>query len=506
MEASFFNKVLIIDDRIEEALPIMQSLSKREIYTLYWDGKVHSKPLKPLEGVRLVFLDMRFSYVTDSRSIVSHLFTLMKHSISINNGPYILCVWSKHTNEYFTDFKMELENHTDVPRPFLITNIEKNQFIERIIEKNEIYEEIAATLEDNKNTEIKEHVLQILQNQGLETSERVDFKDDIIDRLLQHLDEKLKGMNSLAALLMWEDLVNKSTQNLVNEISLLSELDAHWDNNIKTLIQHLAAANAGKSLGETAKAYITNAFSTLNYMLPDALWNQLVQLEINEEDYIFIKEPAIKEMFGQDEYSITKKSKFVVKKSGSADHISFKSVSDISTHTDNEILIKLHNKYLTMTGHSNFKLLCESAIKEEASKPGGLYKIENGTSFAEMSSSIFKNSESINSEKNTLIKLDISSACDYAQTKLKRVRSLYGMMVEDSNFLYINETDDIYCTPNILIEGRIVKMVFNFHFVQSESQIDLKNEDKLLHFRELILTEIKNKLSSFVSRVGLINL
>ncbi|MFX3636043.1 MAG: hypothetical protein ACE3L7_29160 [Candidatus Pristimantibacillus sp.] len=506
METSFVSKVLIIDDKIEEAMPIMQSLSTRGIYTLYWDGRHDTKPLKPLEGVRLVFLDMRYSHVTDSRSIVSHLFTLMKHSISANNGPFILCVWSKHTNEYFADFKMDLEKHTDVPRPYLITSMEKNQFIKQIIEKNDMHDQIAATLQNNAKTEAIEQVLQILQEQGSMTSERFEIEEDTIDILLHRIDEKLKEMNSLAALLLWEDLVNKSAQTLVNEITLLSELSAHWDNNIKTLIQHLAAANAGKSLGETAKDYITNAFSTLNYMLPDELLNRINRLEIKEEDYEFIKEPTIKEMHNQVEFSITKKNKFTIKKSGS-DYISFKTVSEIKDdNPEKEIFKKLHDKYMSITGQSNFRLLCERVIQETVCKPGGLFKVTNSDLFTEVSNSIFKSTGSINTAVNSLIKLDISSACDYAQSKLKKVRSLYGMMVGNENFSQISDTDDIYCTPNILVDGKIVKIVLNFHFLQYDAPNNMKSEDKLLHFRELILTEIKHDLSSFISRVGLINL
>jgi hypothetical protein len=499
------NKVLIIDDMLDESLPIMQSLSKRGVFTLYWDGKFQTKPDYPLEGVRLVFLDMRFSSVGDSRTIVTHLFTLLKDSISINNGPYILCVWSKHTNEYLQDFKEELPKQGHVPQPYLVTNIEKNQFIELISERNVVYDEIASALQDDNVIHIKEEVLQILQVQGLEENQRVQIKDDTSDTLIEHIDSKLKEMNSLATLLIWEELVTKSVKKLVNEISSLSEQGSQWDNNIKTLIQHLAKANAGKSLDETAKGYIVNAFSSLNNMLPDELWNQLTQVEIDEDEYKFIKDPTIKEIYGEDEFSISKSSKFVVKKNG-RDFVAFKKVAELEEFEDKDICINLYNKYLKITGQSNFKLLCERVAPYEVNKPGSVYKVEDDELCSEICNSIFKNMNTINPSEISLIKLDISSACDYAQNKLKRVRILYGMLITSENFSHILETEDIYCTPDIMVEDKIVKMVFNFHYIFNETQSDMNSQVKFLCFRELLLSEIKQKLSSYISRVGLINL
>ncbi len=92
------------------------------------EWKLETKPEEPLEGIRFVFLDMRFSAVTDSRSINTYLFTLLRSAISIKNGPYILFIWSKHDNEYLEEFKKEIFNVKEIPKPYLIINMEKNKF------------------------------------------------------------------------------------------------------------------------------------------------------------------------------------------------------------------------------------------------------------------------------------------------------------------------------------------------------------------------------------------
>lgn len=150
-------------------------------------------------------------------------------------------------------------------------------------------------------------------------------------------------------------------------------------------------------------------------------------------------------------------------------------------------------------------MLCERVTLKGTKKPGGIYKVENPTLLQELTNSIFKNKENININSG-LVKLDISSSCDYAQNKLKRVRVLLGIMIEDVYFADINDTDDIYCTPELNIDGKTFKIAFNFHYITNESNNNLIESDKLFSFRELLLTEIKHTLSSYISRVGIINL
>lgn len=302
-----FNKVFVIDDRYEEALPIIQTLATKGISSIYWNGYTDTKPESPLKGIRLVFLDMRFSFVVDSRSIITYLFTLLKNAISDDNGPYILCIWSKHDNEYLEEFKKELIKQLGVPQPYLIINMEKSKFIKVINQNNRIYDEIASGLDLQGKIEVKKEILEILQNIGIdETIEIIELEENIIKELTFHLDEKLKEINSLSILLIWEKIVNLSANNLVNDIARFSEFDGTWDNNIKALIQHLAMANAGKSLEITAREYILNALSALNYMLTDELLNQLIEWQIDEEKFDFISNPAIIKNVDGDIFSISK--------------------------------------------------------------------------------------------------------------------------------------------------------------------------------------------------------
>ncbi|MGF7060509.1 hypothetical protein [Brassicibacter mesophilus] len=505
-----FDKIFIIDDKYEEVLPIIKVLGSRGISSIYWNGDLETKPKEPLKGIRLVILDMRFSYVTDSRTITTTLYTLLKYAISNDNGPYILCIWSKHDSEYLKDFKEGLEEASDVPQPYLILNIEKSKFVKTINEKNVVYDEIATSLAFEDKPELKEEILSILKTTGIhESVETIDLDEDIIEQLSTNLDEKLKEINSLSILLLWEHLANKSINNLVKEIANFSELDGTWDNNIKTLIQRLATANAGKSLGATTTEYILNSLSALNYMLPDELLNQLMKYSIDEDRFKFISNPAIIKNVDDEIFSISKPKKTFIVKKGNSDYKVFKNTADILNfeEKDRQVCRELYDKYLKLLGNSNFKLLCERKESVNINKPGNLYKVEDGKFLEQISQSIFKEKSKVDLRNASLVKLDISSSCDYAQNKLKRVRVLFGIKIKDTYFADIADTEDIYCTPELNIgDGETFKIVFNFHYITNESYNNLIETDKLFSFRELLLTEIKHTLSSYISRVGIINL
>lgn len=88
------SKVVVIDDQINEALPLIKLLSEKGATTLYYSGVPEEMPESPLVGVRLIFCDLRFSTTTDSKSIISNVLAMLRKIISENNGPYILIMVS----------------------------------------------------------------------------------------------------------------------------------------------------------------------------------------------------------------------------------------------------------------------------------------------------------------------------------------------------------------------------------------------------------------------------
>ncbi len=77
-----------------------------------------------------------------------------------------------------------------------------------------MYDEVAATLDVKDKQEIKNEILELLKNYNIsDTIETINVVENGVNKLIYSLDEKLKEINSLAILLMWENLVNISAKN-----------------------------------------------------------------------------------------------------------------------------------------------------------------------------------------------------------------------------------------------------------------------------------------------------
>ena len=98
-------KVVIVDDRFKEILPLINILNHNAIPVIYYSGKISELPSQPLNGVRLFFLDLRFATNTDTKTIVSNASNILNKILGECNGPYLLIIWSSTGNEYREDLE-----------------------------------------------------------------------------------------------------------------------------------------------------------------------------------------------------------------------------------------------------------------------------------------------------------------------------------------------------------------------------------------------------------------
>lgn len=507
MSISTSHTVLIIDNEYIEALPIIKIMNKKGIPTIYWDGNVDTKPGSPLKGIRFLFLDMRYSAATDSRTINANLFQLIKSAIDINNGPYILFIWSKHDSRYLQEFVSELETVPSIPKPFETINMDKSRFIG---DYQKVFEECAVACSSSGVSGIDSDydIMEIMKSLFEQVNHNSEISEEVLSELQNKIDEAMKEINSLSFLLKWEEIVYSSVKDMVGSIAGFSENGKDWNNNIQTLIHQLALANAGKTLENCeCKDYITNAMLSMNQMLPDAVMSQLMQTEINDELYNSIAEPFIIKTVDEDKYTITKLVKQYIVRKNNSDYTSFKDINRLNDGIDKELVKELYDKYQEFSGKSNFKLLCESSPVRRVKKPGKIYQVEDVGLLDQMKISIFKegtSSEIMNN--NSLIKLDISSSCDYAQDKLDRIRVLPGILVKEECFSYIENAGDIYVSPALFFENKLIKLVFCFHYITNDPKNCYDEFEPIFSLRDLILSDVKHKLSVQISRIGIINL
>ena len=96
-------RIAIVDDQIEQALPLMRVLSKNNIPYVYYKGNdMNYLPKNPENDIRILFLDLNLLGGKDNqpKDIRSTLFSVISRIISPNNYPYVLILWSRQEKEY----------------------------------------------------------------------------------------------------------------------------------------------------------------------------------------------------------------------------------------------------------------------------------------------------------------------------------------------------------------------------------------------------------------------
>ncbi|MFW5879389.1 MAG: hypothetical protein ACOCUV_01050 [bacterium] len=91
------NKVIVVDDKIEEARPLIDVLIQNEYPTVYYTGDLDKLPKVPHIGIRLIFLDIQLATeATNNKSKISTFLTVFKRIVSLDNGPIIVITWTEN--------------------------------------------------------------------------------------------------------------------------------------------------------------------------------------------------------------------------------------------------------------------------------------------------------------------------------------------------------------------------------------------------------------------------
>lgn len=209
-------RVLIIDDKIEEAKPLLEILSKNSIPTTYFDGRSAGLPPKPMEGIRLVFLDLQLIASTDSKNICSAIAGILKKTVSNTNGPYLLLAWSQHEAQYLDDVKKLFENGLKEIRPIGISSLDKTAYMQSVGAGGKFRAASGAL------KKIEESIKKCLASEGM-----------------FHL------------LLLLENTVHEAGWKVVHDISEPYPADGKWNENVAGVFLGLAEANAGRQVDGT---------------------------------------------------------------------------------------------------------------------------------------------------------------------------------------------------------------------------------------------------------------
>jgi hypothetical protein len=103
IESLSTSRVLVVDDKPEEAIPILTARGESGVGCVYVRGdKVEELPAKPLDGIRLVLLDMRLGEGGEQKSVLSKTVGVLKRCVPANTMPLVVICWTRHSEDVAT--------------------------------------------------------------------------------------------------------------------------------------------------------------------------------------------------------------------------------------------------------------------------------------------------------------------------------------------------------------------------------------------------------------------
>jgi len=467
-------KVVIFDDQYEQIEGLLKTLSKERVPFLYYKDELgEDLPDKPIKNVRLVFLDIELvsGQTLSNHNIISSIGARFEKVLEKNNN-YVLIYWSTKEKKY-----QEVLNQA---------------FEERLID----YKPIVAL--------------------SLNKSEALDQKGKIIDFIIKEIAEKSKNFNLFKIFALWENLVNDSAGNLINDFTNFIGKDSNWDENAKHVLYKLSQAYSGKTISKKEdEEKLQDSFSTLNQVLIDHIENDIKP--IIEANKGIVKGSIVAREKDDQQYSSIINNKLLLSETT---HNS--SVPGCLFFVDDEFELekgKLIEKRDKIEANPHIKE--EDKVKALSSETNKIKDFEEreknnkiDKTYNQIINGIITGEESKEktelrtqiSEKSINIELNISPLCDYAQEKMPLVRLLPGLLIESDlmDVLIKHNTYNYFSEGSIRFLKKDYYFLFDFRFLYSELKSDILKRPSNNKIRHQFLSDIQLRLGNHINRSGVI--
>jgi hypothetical protein len=527
--------VVVIDDQPNEALPIVQTLSRNGIATHYFKGNSEKDiPLQPLSGIRLVFLDLQLIDSHDEHQLAQHGFNTLKKIIDSNNGPYLLVLWSKNKEKYKKDFINLLPTCPHLI-PVSIIEFDKRSCLKETktplldVEgfSNELLDRVRGVVDDEDAVLLKDTVSALI----METSEtRFEAHEETLQIIETSISKSLEKAGVFHLFVIWENLLNRAGSKTVQDIASTIPVNEHWEENMRDVLERMAKARVGKNEYHSS-IMLREAVLTCNQSFSDRLETELKTFKIPEyisldKTFLYkagdITNPLVLEIInnnGQERLQVRKLNDDQPILGPANFSGLLKSLNNVSDETDRLIINELLINYLSVSPKLNTALHIEQSPSEET-VPGSIFyvnlsedrrnKLLESYLFVKDGNNVplgqktFDVSDPI-IDKFQFIELEVSPICDWAQSKWKKSRWLAGLIypAEIPQNL-IRQNDHYYhVAPAFRLNGIDYKLVFDCHLLKSIDLDEAKNREIKLRIKRDLLLDIIAKVSAHVNRPGI---
>lgn len=234
-------RVLLVDDKSDEALPVIKAFSRKGIPVAYFDGRPRSLPRKAhrLRGVRLAVLDIDLGEGGTGNTVASVLVQRLGRILHPDNGPYAVILWTNH-QELRDKVKQYLFQHRELPNPLFTEMVTK-----------------------------------------AECRRRGRFS---LDSVAKRIQDALNEVGPLQLVQEWEGGCFEAATSVTNALASVNtlggaDLDAwcgEWKADMHVLLRAIASAKAEAQLDSSN--CVSSIYATLNPLHADAIEGQMSTL------------------------------------------------------------------------------------------------------------------------------------------------------------------------------------------------------------------------------------
>lgn len=470
-------KVVVLDDEYKEVAGLLKALSKKKIpYHYYQDETGEDLPESPIENVRLIFLDLELisGQKIPDHAIISTIGVRLERILEPKNN-YILIYWSTKEKKYKKLIDDAFENGLKDYKPII-------------------------TISLNKAKALK---------QG----------DIIVEYIIQEIESKSEGFSLFKVFSLWENLVNDSAGDLINDFIDFIGKDSDWDDNAKYVLYKLAQAYSGIQVNQkTELRQLEDALFTLNYTLLDSIENSIlpnIERESSKLENVISSDKKSDISFS----SLINERLFISKNhfSGNIPGCLFlpeKEFATLAATTEKQFVDFVKNN--TLKAEVKEKILAH----REKDRDEKIKEIEfQRKAFAKNYNVIVNSILTLSTDdperkplmakildESIKIEINISPLCDYAQAKMHCCRLLPGILLPEKYSSSVTTKNAYnYVADSIFnFEGNNYYFVFDLRFLYSLPENRVKTRRAEYKVRHQLLADIQLRLGNHINRSGVL--
>lgn len=461
-------KVVIVDDQVEEAKPLIKLLSKRGVPTLYFSGDCSDLPESPLMGVRLVFCDLKFSAASDERTILSNLIGILRKLISNNNGPYILLLWSAHDGDYIERIKEIVGEETNSPEFVLLLN--KAEFFESDDKVSQAISNVVADVEALDLADDGEKIIQSIEDNlgqfGYATQKPIS---DAVDLISKKLESELKKVGLFHLFVIWENTIGGSALQTVNAMHSEIPEAIPKDKKLRAMLFYLAHARLEQRIDDVSpELKFAAAIESMNELFSYFQMENVHKLQLTDFEIDKI--------------------------------LHFEGVDDICCARFNRWKMFLNVPLDRRPGN----------VFQDDERIFELYDSLNPKKIQSQNTTYDVLSNTILSDPQIIfVLIDLSSECDIAQKKFFSSRVAPGIIISEDKYNelmksnILKKTDSIFISPVVELDDKNCRIIIN------TKQLFFMNADKLYSkkcmftFTEPYVVDLKQNTARNISKHGI---